>query len=65
MPNKKKFHAIVDKAVNNEYYSILVSSNGKTLYTSETKKRKSSVIKTIKNLFPDIKIVDRTLIKHQ
>lgn len=42
-------------------YYVGVSVNGKDLFVSETYKRKSSLIKTINNLFPNVVIKDKTV----
>jgi uncharacterized protein YegP (UPF0339 family) len=41
-----------------EFYSVLVAKNGNILYASETKKSRTGLIRTIKNNFPGIEIVD-------
>ncbi len=43
-----------------EYWAVILSKNGQTVFTGETRKRKSSLIKTINNLFPSVKIIDKT-----
>ena len=48
-----KTSAIDDK----QWYCILTAKNGQVLFTSETYKRKSSIVKMLKNNFPNLKIV--------
>ena len=43
-----------------QYYAVLKARNGEIVFTGETRKRKSALIKTINNLFPGVVIVDKT-----
>jgi hypothetical protein len=43
-----------------EFYACLIARNGEIVFTGETRKRKSALIKTVNNLFPGVKIVDVT-----
>lgn len=48
---------IEDDTYHTEWYFVGMSnSNGKDLFTSETYKRKPTLIKTINSLFPEVKI---------
>lgn len=49
--------AIIKKSVNGQFYFVLHARNGKVVATGETYKRRSSVIKTLKNLFPSFTII--------
>jgi uncharacterized protein YegP (UPF0339 family) len=64
---KFKFHVEIKKqedikyrVLKPQYWAILVSTNGKIAFDGETRKSKTSLIKTINNLFPGVKIVDKT-----
>lgn len=56
----RKKKAIIQKADNGEFYYTLHSGNGKVLCVSETMKRKSSVLSSLKNNFPDFKVTDKS-----
>ncbi len=56
----RKKKAIILKADNGEFYYNLHGGNGKVLATSETMKRKTSVLTVLKNNFPDFNIVDKS-----
>lgn len=43
-----------------EYYAVIKARNNEIVFTGETRKRKSSLIKTINNLFPNVVIKDKT-----
>jgi|GEM_PF-4445901 len=44
-----------------QYWATIVSTNGQIVFVGETRKSKSGLIKTVKNLFGEgIKIVDKT-----
>lgn len=43
-----------------EYWAVIVARNGEIVFTGETRKRKSPLVKTINNLFPGVVIIDKT-----
>jgi uncharacterized protein YegP (UPF0339 family) len=45
------------ESVDLQWYCIIVSINGRVLFTSETYTRKASIKKMLKNNFPNLKIV--------
>lgn len=47
-------------ALPDEFYYVGKGRNGKNLFTSETEKRKATLLKTINHLFPNIVIVDKS-----
>ena len=45
------------ESFDNQWYCILTAKNGQVLFTSETYKRKASIIKMLQKNFPNLKIV--------
>lgn len=43
-----------------QYYAVIKGRNHEVVFTGETRKRKSSLIKTINNLFHNVVIKDKT-----
>lgn len=43
-----------------QYYAVIKGRNHEIVFTGEARKRKSSLIKTINNLFPNVVIKDKT-----
>jgi len=43
-----------------EYHAVIKGRNHEIVFTGETRKRKSALIKTINNLFPNVVIKDKT-----
>ena len=48
--HKMKFHIL--QSEDKQWYCIIKARNGQVLFTSETYKRKSSIIKMLSNNFP-------------
>ena len=54
---KSSIRAQILESLDLQWYCVIVSVNGQVLFTSETYKRKASIIKMLKKNFPNIKIV--------
>lgn len=48
------------KSDDNQFYCIIVAGNGQVLFTSETYKRKASIMKMVKKNFPLLKVADES-----
>jgi hypothetical protein len=44
-----------------QYYACLIGRNGEVVFTGETRKSKSGLIKTVNRLFPGVTIVDKSI----
>lgn len=62
---KWKFYVEIRKSIepltHSEYYAVIKARNNEIVFTGETRKCKSSLIKTINNLFPNVVIKDKTV----
>jgi uncharacterized protein YegP (UPF0339 family) len=54
---KSSIRAQILDSFDNQWYCVIVSVNGQVLFTSETYKRKASIVKMLKKNFPNLKIV--------
>jgi uncharacterized protein YegP (UPF0339 family) len=54
---KSSIRANILESFDGQWYCVIVSINGQILFTSETYKRKASIIKMLKKNFPNLKIV--------
>ena len=54
---KSSIRAKILESFDDQWYCVIVSVNGQVLFTSETYKRKSSILKMLKKNFPNLKIV--------
>ena len=50
--------AVITRSSDWQFYCTIVSRNGQVLFTSETYKRKASLLKMLKRNFAHLKIVD-------
>lgn len=56
----RKKKALLHRSKDGQFYYTLHGTNGKVLCTSETVKRKLSLLTALENNFPDFIIVDKT-----
>ena len=54
---KSSIRANILESLDLQWYCVIVSGNGQVLFTSETYKRKASIVKMLKKNFPNLKIV--------
>jgi uncharacterized protein YegP (UPF0339 family) len=54
---KSSIRAQILESLDLQWYCVIVSVNGQVLFTSETYKRKASIVKMLKKNFPNLKIV--------
>jgi uncharacterized protein YegP (UPF0339 family) len=54
---KSSIRANILESLDLQWYCVIVSVNGQVLFTSETYKRKASIVKMLKKNFPNLKIV--------
>jgi uncharacterized protein YegP (UPF0339 family) len=54
---KSSIRANILESLDFQWYCVIVSVNGQLLFTSETYKRKASIVKMLKKNFPNLKIV--------
>lgn len=54
------FKAHIHRSADKQFYSTLVGLNGEPVYTSETRTRRTGILKTVNRLFPGVIIVDET-----
>jgi uncharacterized protein YegP (UPF0339 family) len=54
---KSSIRANILESFDGQWYCVIVSVNGQVLFTSETYKRKASIVKMLKKNFPNLKIV--------
>jgi uncharacterized protein YegP (UPF0339 family) len=54
---KSSIRAQILESLDLQWYCVIFSVNGQVLFTSETYKRKASIVKMLKKNFPNLKIV--------